>query len=176
MMASLISVQKDDLTSSLFHFDHFKESLEVDAGGSKNSRDHTSSNTIGCHSRPDKLPEPRQHNATARRRKTSAEFENSPSQRIRVVCCVHNKTMRNECQRFSGWFYCGQEAAGPQSYTRCLSESSSLCRCAVPVTCPPPLLLSSSHPLLSSLLLPWRLPRGDRHFHVMSSDRDADRS
>lgn len=32
IMAPLNSVQKDDLTSSLFHFDHFKESLEVDAG------------------------------------------------------------------------------------------------------------------------------------------------
>lgn len=34
MMASLNSVQKDYLTSSLFHFDRFKESLEVDAGES----------------------------------------------------------------------------------------------------------------------------------------------
>ncbi len=34
MMASLNSVQKDDLTSSLFHFEHFKESFEVDAGES----------------------------------------------------------------------------------------------------------------------------------------------
>lgn len=33
-MASLNSVQKEDLTSSLFHFDHFKESLEVDTGES----------------------------------------------------------------------------------------------------------------------------------------------
>lgn len=38
MMASLNSVQKDDLTSSLFHFDHFKESLEVDAGESHDKR------------------------------------------------------------------------------------------------------------------------------------------
>lgn len=34
IMAPINSVQKDDLTSSLFHFDHFKESLEADAGES----------------------------------------------------------------------------------------------------------------------------------------------
>lgn len=40
MMAALNSVQKDDLTSSLFHFDHFKESLKVDAGESHNKHKH----------------------------------------------------------------------------------------------------------------------------------------
>lgn len=37
--ASLRSVQKDRLTSSLFHFDHFKDSLEVDAGESHDKQE-----------------------------------------------------------------------------------------------------------------------------------------
>lgn len=65
LMAPLNSVQKDDLTSSLFHFDHFKESLEVDAGESHDKR-YCSKTAAGCHSSPNTLREPRPCTETAR--------------------------------------------------------------------------------------------------------------